>query len=493
MNMRRIGPFLAALLVAACTNLEAVDDDASGVGGATGRGGTTGAAGATGAAGTSGSLGTAGAAATGAAGTDGAAGAAGTTGAGGDGAAGTSGAAGHGGAGTTGRGGTSAAGTTGEGGRGGATGIAGTTGAAGLTGGAGRGGTTGAAGAAGTMGSAGRGGAGTGGSAGVGGGAGRGGANAGGVGGGGAGAGGAGGSTSCTVNPVNANASAQARKLLCYVYSLYGKNVLSGQQETSWSNPANDISWYVTNVGKSPAILGGDYLYPNGTSTRAIAYWQAGGITMIRYHMGAPGTSDTYENSMLAVNVTNVLTNGTSENNSFRSKLDYVATELQKLEDANVAVLWAPFHEYQPNGWFWWSKGTATQFIQLWKYMYDYLTTTKGLNNVVWLAPSSGSPNASWYPGKSYVDLAGPDTYGTNPPFTSMYSSARNIIGTTVPITLHETGVVPQPATMFPSAAPWVLWNIWAGYQTSNNSLSNIQSAYASPYTITRDEVPNLR
>jgi hypothetical protein len=304
---------------------------------------------------------------------------------------------------------------------------------------------------------------------------------------------GSGGSTSCNVNPVNPNASPQARKLLCYIYSLYGKNVLSGQQETSWSNPANDISWYVTNVGKSPAILGGDYLYPSGTSTRAIAYWQAGGLTMIRYHMGAPPNSDTYENSMLSANITNVLTNGTTENNSFKSKLDYVAAELQKLEDAGAAVLWAPFHEYQPGGWFWWSKGSATQFTQLWQYMYDYLTTTKGLNNILWLAPSSGSPNGSWYPGKSYVDLAGPDTYASNPPFTSLYSSARNVIGATVPIPLHETGVVPQPSTMFPSAAPWVLWNIWAGYQTSNNSLANIQSAYSSPYTITRDEVPNLR
>ena len=62
-----------------------------------------------------------------------------------------------------------------------------------------------------------------------------------------------------------------------------------------------------------------------------------------------------------------------------------------------------------------------------------------------------------------------------------------------MPITLHETGVVPQPSTMFPTAAPWVLWNIWAGYQISENTVANIQSAYASTYTITRDEVPNLK
>ena len=62
------------------------------------------------------------------------------------------------------------------------------------------------------------------------------------------------------------------------------------------------------------------------------------------------------------------------------------------LKNANVAVLWAPFHEYQPSGWFWWSKGTATQFIQLWQYMYNYLTNTKGLNNLVWLRRPAARP-----------------------------------------------------------------------------------------------------
>ncbi len=304
---------------------------------------------------------------------------------------------------------------------------------------------------------------------------------------------GGGGSVGCSVTPVDPNATTQAKNLLCYLYSIYGKNVLSGQQETSWSSPENDISWYNTNVSKYPAVLGGDYLYPSGTSTRAIAYWNAGGITMLRYHMGAPPNADTYENSQGSANIANVLASGTAENQSFRSKLDYAATELKKLADANVPVLWAPFHEYQPNGWFWWSKGSATQFVQLWRYMFDYLVTTKGLHNLVWLAPSSGSPDASWYPGKAYLDVAGPDTYATNPPFSAMFTAAKNIIGTTVPITLHETGVVPQPSTMFPTAAPWVLWNIWAGYQISENTVANVQSAYASSYTITRDEVPNLK
>lgn len=307
-----------------------------------------------------------------------------------------------------------------------------------------------------------------------------------------AGSGGSGGSD-CGVAPVNPSASPQAKKLLCYLYGIYGTSTLSGQQETSWSNPQNDISWYNTNVGKYPAILGGDYLYPDGTTSRAIAYWQAGGIPMIRYHMGAPPNSDTYENSQGSTDIGAVLTAGTQQNTSFVSKLDYIADELQQLEDANVAVLWAPFHEYQPNGWFWWSKGTAQQFIDLWRYMYRYLTDNKGLSNLVWLAPSSGTPNAAWYPGKEYLDVAGPDTYATNPPFTSMFNAARGIIGATVPITLHETGVVPQPNTMFPNTAPWVLFSVWAGYQSSNNTLNDMRSAYESSYTLTRDEVPDLK
>lgn len=300
----------------------------------------------------------------------------------------------------------------------------------------------------------------------------------------------------CGVLPVNPNATREVKNLLCYLYSIYGEGVLSGQQETSWNpNPADDVDWINSQTGKFPAILGGDYLYPDGTTARAKAWWDAGGITMIRYHMGAPPSADTYENSKGSANIDNVLRSGSSENTSFNSKLDYIAVELQILEDANVPVIWAPFHEVQPNGWFWWSKGTSAQFIALWKYMFEYLTTQKGLNNLVWLMPFSGTPDGNYYPGKEWLDLAGPDTYDKGQPFAGMYSQAKGIIGSEVPIPLHETGVIPDPAAMFPSSAPWLLFNIWAGYQkdTAQNSVAQIKATYAHERTITRDEVPNLK
>jgi hypothetical protein len=289
------------------------------------------------------------------------------------------------------------------------------------------------------------------------------------------------------------------------LYSISGNHVLSGQQETSWSNPADDISFYTGNssIGKAPAVLGGDFLYTGtgtasqGTTTsRAQAYWAAGGISMIRYHMGAPPNADSYDNSMLGFTSTqcvNVITGGTAENTSFVSKLNAIASNLQTLQTAGVPVLLALFHETQPSGWFWWSKCSGPQFIALYKYTYDYLVKTKGIHNLVRLMPFSGSPNSAYYPGKAFVDVTGGDTYGTNPPFSSLYTASRNVGGATIPLALHETGVVPQPSTMFPSAAPWLLWSIWAGYEKSNNTVANIISAYSSPYTITRDEVPNLK
>ena len=170
-----------------------------------------------------------------------------------------------------------------------------------------------------------------------------------------------------------------------------------------------------------------------------------------------------------------------------------MAANLQTLQAANVPVLLALFHETQQGGWFWWSKCSGPQFIKLYTYTYNYLMTTKGIHNIIRLMPYSGSPSAAFYPGKALVDLTGGDTYGSNAPFTGLYSSCRNVGGSSIPLTLHETGIIPQPSTMFPSAAPWLMWNVWLGYQSSKNSIANIISAYSSPFTITRDEIPNLK
>lgn len=321
------------------------------------------------------------------------------------------------------------------------------------------------------------------------------------------GTGGSGGTPGC-VAPIDPSATAEAKKLLCYIYSIYGSKVLSGQQETSWSNPQADIDYYVTTVSKHPAILGGDYLYQDGakpgsnTTKRAIAYWNAGGLTMMRYHMGAPPNADTYDNSKLSVaNFDNLYKDGTSENTSLKSKLDYMAGELKVLQDAKVPVLLVPYHEVDKYPWFWWSKGTGPQFIKLWKYTVDYVTKTKGVHNALWvMGYAHDGAMAEYWPGKEYTDLGGIDQYdqGTQP-FVEHFKGTKAVVGSTMPIPLHETGTIPQPSAMFPTNAPWVLWNVWATYQNTNaegytwNTPESIKSAYADSHTVTRESLPSLK
>jgi beta-mannanase len=285
---------------------------------------------------------------------------------------------------------------------------------------------------------------------------------------------------------------------------------LSGQQETSWGNAAGDISFYTSNGMKEPAILGGDFLYASGggassetdTTRRAIAYWNAGGISMIRYHMGMPvagstTANDSYNGTNGAMStpasglLTAAATEGTGENTAYKTRLDYIAYQVGVMKTGNVPVILALLHEAQPNGWFWWSKGSGAEYVALWKYAFTYLTATKGVTNIIWLMPFSSQDGVSasaapYFPGKETVDLSGPDYTGT----AANYTKFRGIVGATMPLALHESSSV-DPNSWFPTASPWVLWNIWAGYEQAQ--LASLQTAYASTYTITRDKVPNLK
>ncbi len=327
--------------------------------------------------------------------------------------------------------------------------------------------------------------------------------------------------SACGVNPVSPNATQQTKNLLCYLYSQYKNHVLTGQQEANWNANPTDVATIYSDTGKYPAVLGSDFLYRDSSSctavtsstTRAIAYWNAGGITMFRYHMGMPGSgltcsSDCYQGANCAEPTThptsafftNVITAGTAENTSLNAKLDYVAVQIAAMKAANVPIILAIYHETQANGWFWWAiADSGAQFIALWKYTFNYLTVTKGLNNIVWLMPFSGSPSAAYYPGSTYVDIGGPDQYTTPSNLLTFnasgnWSGASSVFGSTMPITMHETGSAIQPGSAIPSY-PWLLFNVWATYETNStyNTPASLTQAYNNTYAVTRDKIPSLK
>lgn len=302
----------------------------------------------------------------------------------------------------------------------------------------------------------------------------------------------------CATSPVNPYASKQARKLLCFVVTNYGNHIISGQQESTWiDGPDYEMNYINNNTGKYPAIRGLDRGDSTDFADRAIAWWRAGGIPMVGYHMGAPTFPDGYQGSLQTVSIDKVLTPGTPEYVSFLERLDGVAAQLQRLEDAGVAAIWRPFHE-AGGTWFWWSKEGGAQYQRLWRFTYDYLTGTKGLNNLIWLHGFNGEPaaSASYYPGGQYVDIAGADTYagdGNYDPLKAMYDATTGVVGTRIPVALHENGPIPDPDLLQTSGADWVLFNTWHGnHLTVSNSVEHLRKVYQHSYVITRDEVPDL-
>lgn len=302
----------------------------------------------------------------------------------------------------------------------------------------------------------------------------------------------------CSAQPVDPAATRQARNVLCYLYSQYGNHIVSGQQESTWvSGPDYEMNYVHDISGKYPVVRGMDRGDSPDFGARALAWWNSGGIPMVGYHMGSPSQdSDGYAGSQMRANISAALTAGTADNTRLRQRLDGLAAQLRVVQNGGGAVILRPWHE-AGGTWFWWSMEGGAQYVRLWRYTFDYLRTTQGLHNLVWLLPFNGSPDPSFSPGKAYYDLGGPDTYASNyGPLTSLYNSARTILGSTVPIALHENGPIPDPDQLQSTNTRWVLFNTWHTTwltDQSHNSTAQIRKTYTSSYVVTRDEMPSLR
>ncbi|WP_433796651.1 glycosyl hydrolase [Actinoplanes sp. CA-252034] len=300
----------------------------------------------------------------------------------------------------------------------------------------------------------------------------------------------------CTVAPVDPQATPAARRLLCYLYSQYGNHILSGQQESTWiGGPDYEINHIQQNTGKYPAIRGLDMGDSPDFGARAAAWWNAGGIPMVGYHMGSPALdADGYDSSRQRADISAALTAGTADNRRLNQRLDAVAAQLNRVSGG--AVIFRPFHE-AGGTWFWWSMEGGAQYNRLWQYTFNYLTKTRGLHHLVWLHGYNGQPNSAFYPGRQWVDVGGADTYagdGNYDPQLAMYNASRGIYGTSLPIALHENGPIPDPGRLQSTGARWVLFATWHGnHLTVSNSLSHLRTVYGHSYVVTRDELPNLR
>ncbi|KAF2271452.1 mannan endo-1,4-beta-mannosidase-like protein [Westerdykella ornata] len=307
-----------------------------------------------------------------------------------------------------------------------------------------------------------------------------------------------------TTIPVNKNANSDAKALLEYLGSIYGRNILSGQQDQA------SLDWVTQNVGKTPAILGLDLMdYTESRKSRgasstdvdkAIAFAKRGGIVTFCWHWGSPvGLKDTNDQSWYRgfytdatdFDIESALVDTTNANYTLLLKdIDTIAVQLKKLQDASVPVIWRPLHEAEGK-WFWWGAKGPEPAKKLWKIVYDRLTNLHGLNNLIW---TWNSVDPTWYPGDETVDVVSADTYslGDHGPIAATYNRLLALANDTKIIAATEVGSVMDPVQLQAYDADWVYFCVWSGDFISGgrwNSLEFLKEIYNDPYVLTLDEI----
>jgi mannan endo-1,4-beta-mannosidase len=303
--------------------------------------------------------------------------------------------------------------------------------------------------------------------------------------------------------PVNPNETKEAKELLAFLYSIQGKGMLTGQHEYIEA-PDVYAESIKTLTGKYPAVhgyeLGGitgqsDTLLAaqrQNVTNSAINWSKNGGIVTMMYHASYPGACQCWnqvQRTTTQAEFDKIVTPGTTEYNALISDLDKVAVFLKQMKDANIPILWRPYHEMNGD-WFWW--GQKNNYVKLWDIMYDRFVNYYHLDNLLWVwnanAPyDSASTYASTYPGSNKVDILAADIY--NYDYKQSHQDGLVALGGGKPIAIGENGELPNMSTVSTTQNKWVWQMTWGKMLNDNNSNLSIQDFFNHTYAITRDEV----
>ena len=191
---------------------------------------------------------------------------------------------------------------------------------------------------------------------------------------------------------------------------------------------------------------------------------------------------------------TNATVEGTWENKVFTEDLKNTAAYLKLLRDADIPILWRPFHE-AAGGWFWWGKD-AVSFKSLWIAMFNYFKA-EGLDNLIWVWTTEGN-DADWYPGDQYVDIVGRDIYNKETAdCVSEYTSIAGNYGNKI-VSLSECGTVGLISEQWASGARWSWFMPW--YDGTNEDGSPVvhadeawwKDAMSQEFVVSREELPSM-
>jgi mannan endo-1,4-beta-mannosidase len=304
--------------------------------------------------------------------------------------------------------------------------------------------------------------------------------------------------------PVDPKATPEARRLLRYLESVYGRATVSGQHDL------NDFDYVVKTTGKTPAIASFDLIeysssrvahgsHPQGTTEKAVAMGKSGNIVAVMWHWNAPtDLYDTGDNpwykgfytKATSFNVEYALDHPNSpQYRGLIADMDTIAGELAKLDQAHIPVLWRPLHEAS-GGWFWWGAHGPKPFVRLWRLMYHRFTNVHHLHNLLWVY-TDGDP--AWYPGDRYVDIVGTDQYPSDRSdlLTGVWADLKKRYDGRKLIALAEFKTVPEIDKMHAMGVWWDYFIPWTGdLGPKGMNAAELNRIFHAPGVITKDKLP---
>lgn len=292
----------------------------------------------------------------------------------------------------------------------------------------------------------------------------------------------------------NSHASAEAKALFGFLKENYGRRQLSGAMgEVAWGSAFCDLIFKDTD--KYPAIVGFDYIHLPYSPSNWIDYsditpvknaWEAGSIPAMTWHWNVPTSKDSSSVSFNASSdefkASNVLVDGTWENQVALADLEKIAGYLKLLKDANIPILWRPFHEaagdYKWGSWFWWGNSGVETTKKLWKWLRDKLETEYGIDNLIWVwtvqtsdegKPADISKLREAYPGDDVVDIVGADLYlAPLSNSTSNFKLLYDLVEGKKIVTLSECGNLLDVDSALNDGALWSYFMGWYDLKDGN-------------------------
>jgi mannan endo-1,4-beta-mannosidase len=283
-------------------------------------------------------------------------------------------------------------------------------------------------------------------------------------------------------DPVNSEATPEARALLKNLCAISGKYILSGQHNFP-ARLSLHSDKLARAVDKYPAIWSSDFGFTGGDDQDSVTHRQEmideaqkqaaqGSIITLCWHMlrpteDEPGTPGASWRGSVQARLTDdqwaeLITPDTPLHKRWEKYMDTAAGYLKQLRDARIPVLFRPMHENNGN-FFWWGGrpgmgGTA----ELYRQVYARMVYVHHLDNLLWVwnqnGPAPVGEFINFFPGHKYADIISYDNYS---PLGDRYYYELLALADGKPVALGEIGQ-PFAPELLNTQSRWVYFTGWS-------------------------------